>query len=256
MGVSHSQEIVYLYFVKTVPARKRCAGGFYYLGTHTNDRRIIVGLPNKIAFKEDFFWTTGISLINTTTFCIILSKRRTPTPEIVEQRKLLLGLPFELRSTEFLLSEANLKSVGLLTANEYTCDYTFPKMQPLEKLKKMHPEVHTPVIPPVEESVSEVHQATASSSKAHESLPIEVGGNGSQYCVQFASSCRHHFRSFQPSDWDLVNNGSPTVMLEKSLTFSLSEFSHLSKEAEERSKTHKTELEAAQKEAKDKFEAC
>uniref|UniRef100_A0A803P350 Uncharacterized protein n=1 Tax=Cannabis sativa TaxID=3483 RepID=A0A803P350_CANSA len=34
-------EILYFYSVKAVPARKRGLGGFYYLGTHTNDRRII-----------------------------------------------------------------------------------------------------------------------------------------------------------------------------------------------------------------------
>uniref|UniRef100_A0A803PSI0 Uncharacterized protein n=1 Tax=Cannabis sativa TaxID=3483 RepID=A0A803PSI0_CANSA len=48
-------EIAYFYSVKEVHARKNAVGGFYYLGTYTRDRKIIVRLPNKIEFKEDFF---------------------------------------------------------------------------------------------------------------------------------------------------------------------------------------------------------
>uniref|UniRef100_A0A803PST3 Uncharacterized protein n=1 Tax=Cannabis sativa TaxID=3483 RepID=A0A803PST3_CANSA len=35
-------EILYFYSIKACPTRKHGAGGFYYLETHTNDRRIIV----------------------------------------------------------------------------------------------------------------------------------------------------------------------------------------------------------------------
>uniref|UniRef100_A0A803PB77 Uncharacterized protein n=1 Tax=Cannabis sativa TaxID=3483 RepID=A0A803PB77_CANSA len=48
--------------------------------------------------------------------------------------------------------------------------------------------VHTPAIPHVEELVPETDQATTSSSKAPQTLPIEAMGIGSEYCALFAAS--------------------------------------------------------------------
>uniref|UniRef100_A0A803PRG1 Uncharacterized protein n=1 Tax=Cannabis sativa TaxID=3483 RepID=A0A803PRG1_CANSA len=81
----------------SLPGRKRGAGDFYYLGTHTNDHKIVVRLSNKKEFKDDFFWTTGLFPANTTKFQIIpITRRPVPTPEIEKRHKILLGLPFEL----------------------------------------------------------------------------------------------------------------------------------------------------------------
>uniref|UniRef100_A0A803PRU9 Uncharacterized protein n=1 Tax=Cannabis sativa TaxID=3483 RepID=A0A803PRU9_CANSA len=56
-----------------------------------------------------------------------ISRRPTATPEMVERCRLLLGLPYGLRSVEFLLNEVNLRSVDLLTKKEFTCDYKYSK---------------------------------------------------------------------------------------------------------------------------------
>uniref|UniRef100_A0A803Q638 Uncharacterized protein n=1 Tax=Cannabis sativa TaxID=3483 RepID=A0A803Q638_CANSA len=119
-------EIAYFYSVKVVPARKNVAGGFYYLGAYTGDRKLIVSFPNKTDFKEDFFWTTALSPINTTAFRIY-HMRPVPTPKIVKRQKTLLSLPYGLRAADFLLNKQNLKNVGLLASYEYTCDSKLPK---------------------------------------------------------------------------------------------------------------------------------
>uniref|UniRef100_A0A803PT17 Uncharacterized protein n=1 Tax=Cannabis sativa TaxID=3483 RepID=A0A803PT17_CANSA len=72
-------------------ARKRGAGGFYYLGTHTNDQRIIVRLPNKTEFKDDFFWTSGLAAMNTTAFT---SYRQVPMPANEEDKDYMARINF------------------------------------------------------------------------------------------------------------------------------------------------------------------
>uniref|UniRef100_A0A803P4L1 PPM-type phosphatase domain-containing protein n=1 Tax=Cannabis sativa TaxID=3483 RepID=A0A803P4L1_CANSA len=124
-------EIEYHYSVKAIPVRKNVVGGFYYLGTHFNKHKIIIGLPNKTPFKEDFFWTTSVSPIGTTTFRIIpVLKRPTPNPMMGERNRLMLGLHYCLRSIEFLLNEVNLRTTRLRRT-------TFT-MQSLRKPKKEH----------------------------------------------------------------------------------------------------------------------
>uniref|UniRef100_A0A803PJT1 Uncharacterized protein n=1 Tax=Cannabis sativa TaxID=3483 RepID=A0A803PJT1_CANSA len=130
-----SLEIAYFYSVKAVPGRKNVAGGFYYLGTYIGDWKIIVRLPNKTWFKEDFFGTTGLSPINTITFRIIpIPRRPVPTPVIAKRHKILLSLQYGLRAIDFLLNEKILKNVGLLTSDEFTCDYKIPKYSSFQKV--------------------------------------------------------------------------------------------------------------------------
>uniref|UniRef100_A0A803QGA5 Uncharacterized protein n=1 Tax=Cannabis sativa TaxID=3483 RepID=A0A803QGA5_CANSA len=112
----------------TCPTRKRGVGGFYYLGTHTNDHKIVVRFPNKKEFKDDLFWTTGLFSINTTKFQIIpITTRPVPTPEIEKRHMILLGLPYGLRVADFLLHENNLKFCALLGKEQSTNDFKVPK---------------------------------------------------------------------------------------------------------------------------------
>uniref|UniRef100_A0A803PSV4 Uncharacterized protein n=1 Tax=Cannabis sativa TaxID=3483 RepID=A0A803PSV4_CANSA len=57
-----------------------------------------------------------------------------PTLEMAECHKILLGLPFGLRSVDFLLNEVNLRTVNLLGSDQFTCDYKVPKYSLWEKL--------------------------------------------------------------------------------------------------------------------------
>uniref|UniRef100_A0A803PEM3 RNase H type-1 domain-containing protein n=1 Tax=Cannabis sativa TaxID=3483 RepID=A0A803PEM3_CANSA len=105
------------------PTRKQGAGGFYYLTTHTNDQRIIVRLPNKNKFKDEFFWTSCLSPISIIAFGIILTRRPVPNSEIEKRHRILLGLPFGLRAADFLLHENNLKACALLGSRQSTGDF-------------------------------------------------------------------------------------------------------------------------------------
>uniref|UniRef100_A0A803PD17 Uncharacterized protein n=1 Tax=Cannabis sativa TaxID=3483 RepID=A0A803PD17_CANSA len=94
-------EIAWFYSVKVIPARKNASWGFYYLGAYTSDQ-----VPR------------GPIL----------------TPEIVERHQTLLSLAYGLRSAKFLLNEQNLKNVGLLASDKYTCDYKAPKYTSWQKV--------------------------------------------------------------------------------------------------------------------------
>uniref|UniRef100_A0A803QCT8 Uncharacterized protein n=1 Tax=Cannabis sativa TaxID=3483 RepID=A0A803QCT8_CANSA len=61
-------------------------------------------------------------------------RRSVPTPQIVEHRGILLSLPYGLRAANFLLNEKNLKNVGVLALEEYTCDYKIPKYTTWQKV--------------------------------------------------------------------------------------------------------------------------
>uniref|UniRef100_A0A803QHJ4 Reverse transcriptase domain-containing protein n=1 Tax=Cannabis sativa TaxID=3483 RepID=A0A803QHJ4_CANSA len=58
MGVPNAPQDPLLLLIKACSTRNHGARGFYDLGTHTNDRKIIVRLPKKKEFKEEFFWMT------------------------------------------------------------------------------------------------------------------------------------------------------------------------------------------------------
>uniref|UniRef100_A0A803Q221 Uncharacterized protein n=1 Tax=Cannabis sativa TaxID=3483 RepID=A0A803Q221_CANSA len=112
-----------------VPARKNAAGGFYYLGTHSSKPKIIVDLPNKVFFKDNFFWTSGLSPVSTTTFRRLpLLTRPTTTPKMVSRHRRLMTLPYGLRSCDFLLNEANLDRWAFFRKRSVLVIISFPSI--------------------------------------------------------------------------------------------------------------------------------